>query len=247
MRHHFVGPIPAPAARLATSALTVLLSLGIVSCGSNEDDKYQARPGPSGVKADMPAIPNVPQKPVKNGDTYTVWGASYSLRSRVHHKEVAGKKLTIGGYIGKTNLADAPECAVHKGGKADPEGCKPPIPAFWLCDSKDAPEKECIKVMGWASNFAQLYDAIKDFEKKEDATHDDNFWGVKTPNPIPVKGAKVTVKGDYSSTFVRATTGTEADPIMGLLTYEEINYLEKPSELALLPGMDPPKEPPHKK
>jgi hypothetical protein len=235
-------------ARIATPLLSLVISIGLIGCGDSKDDeKYQPRPGPSGVKADMPAVPNVPQKPIKAGDAYTVWGASYSLRSRVHHKEVAGKKLSITGWISKTNLDQAPACAVHKTGKADGEGCNPPIPAFWICDTKDAPDKDCIKVMGWASNFSQLYDAIKEFEKKEDAEKQDEFWGVKIPNPIPVKGAKVTVKGEYGTTFVRATQGTEADPIMGLMTYDEINTIEKGPELAVLPGMDKPKEPPAKK
>ncbi len=236
-----------PSARIAAPLLVGLISVGLMSCSGKDDEKYQPRPGPSGVKADMPAVPNVPQKPLKAGDAYTVWGVSYLMRSRVHHKEVAGKKLSITGYIGKTNLPDAPPCAVHKGGKADPEGCNPPIPAFWVCDTKDAPENECIKVMGWASNFAQIYDAIKEYEKKEDAEKSDTFWGVKLPKPIPLKGAKVTVKGEYATTFTRATTGTEADPIMGLMTYEEMTYQEKPEELAVLPGMDKPKEPPKKK
>ena len=83
----------------------------------------------------------------------------------MHRKEVAGKKLSLTGYITKTNLAEAPACAVHKGGKADPENCKPPIPAFWIGDTKDAPESETIKVMGWASNFAQIFDAITEFDK----------------------------------------------------------------------------------
>ncbi|MCK6535143.1 MAG: hypothetical protein L6Q84_19395 [Polyangiaceae bacterium] len=236
------------ARRISASLAVVVLSASVVSCGGGKDDeKYQPRAAASGAKAQLPAVPNVPQKPIKAGDAYTVWGASYHLRSRTHRKEVAGKKLSITGYIGKTNLPDAPACAVHKGGKADPEGCNAPVPAFWLCDTKDAPENECIKVMGWASNFAGIYDAVKEFEKKEDAEKSDTFWGVKMPNPIPNKGAKVTVKGDYSTTFVRATTGTEADPIMGILTFEELTYHEKPAELAFLPGMDPPKEPPKKK
>jgi len=234
--------------RIAAPSALAVLCIGLASCGSGKDDeKYQPHPGPSGAKADMPPVPNVPQKPVKAGDAYTAWGVGYYLRSRTHHKEVAGKKLSITGYIGKTNLDQAPECAVHKGGKADPEGCNPPIPAFWVCDTKEAPDEECVKVMGWASNFAQIYDAIKEFEKKEDAEKQDNFWGVKIPNPLPVKGAKVTVKGEYSTTFTRATTGTEANPIQGLLTYEEITYHEKAGELATLPGMDKPKEPPKKK
>jgi hypothetical protein len=60
---------------------------------------------------------------------------------------------------------------------------------------------------------------------------------VKIPSPLPVAGYKVTVKGSYSTTFTKATSGAEADPIMGLLTFEELTFLEQPTELATLPGM----------
>ena len=45
--------------------------------------------------------------------------------------------------------------------------------------------------------------------------------------------------GNYSTAFTRATSGTEADPIMGILTYDGIEYQEEPPELATLPGMRP--------
>jgi hypothetical protein len=218
-------------------ALLIAASSAISGCGQ-EEVKYTPRPAYSGAKASLPPVANVPKKPVKQGDAYTVWGASYYLRSRVHHKDVAGKKLAITGYIVKTNLPDAPKCAVHKGGKADPENCKPPIPAFWLGDSKDAPEADTIKVMGWASNFAQIFDAIDEFDKgKENAEHADTFWGVKTPNPLPVQGAKVTVTGTYSTTFSQSSTGAEADPYMGMMNSAEFAVLEPGPELATLPGV----------
>jgi hypothetical protein len=218
-----------------------VLALWAVSCGE-EQVKYEPRPAPSAAKASLPAVPNVSQKPVKSGDGYTVWGASYYLRSRVHRKEVFGKKISVTGYIIKTNLPEAPECAVHRTGKADPENCRPPIPAFWLADTKEAATSEAIKVMGWASNFAQLYDAIDDYKKvRKDDTPDklkqDELWGVSIPYPIPAKDAKVTITGDYSTTFTKSSTGAEADPIMGLLTLEKITYLEPSPEKATLPGM----------
>jgi hypothetical protein len=222
----------------------VLPALAFGSACGGEEVKYEPRPAYNGPKASLPSVPNVSKKPVKNGDTYTVWGASYSLRSRVHRKEVAGKKITLVGYITKTNLPDAPACAVHKGGKADPENCKPPIPAFWIGDSKDAAQNETIKVMGWASNFAQIYDAIKEFDKgKEDAEYSDTFWGVKIPNPLPAVGAKVSISGTYSTTFTQSSTGAEADPFMGLLAMQELKVLEPAPELSTLPGVKrrPPK------
>jgi len=212
-------------------------SLAAVGCGGDEV-KYVPHPANSGAKASLPPVANVPKKPIKNGDAYTVWGASYYLRSPVHTKEVSRKKLSVTGYITKTNLGEAPACAVHKGGKADPENCKPPIPAFWLGDSKDAPESETIKVMGWASNFAQIYDAITEFDKgKKDAEHLDTFWQVKVPNPLPAKGAKVTVKGKYSTTFMKASSGAEADPYQGIIDFQDVKVLEPASELATLPGV----------
>ena len=229
---------------LGRSAAAVTLAVvSLASACGGEKPKYVPHASPSGVKANLPPVPNVPQRPVKAGDAYTVWGVSYQLRSRVHHKDVAGKTLKVTGYISKTNLMDAPKCAIHKTGKEDPEGCKPPIPTFWLCDTKEAPDADCIRVMGWASNFAQLHDAIEeeDKQKKKDAkdkeAFTDNFWGIKIPDPLPSKGAKVTVSGDYSTTFTKATSGTVADPIMGLLTYAEIAVIEQAPELATLPGM----------
>ncbi len=225
------------------STIIAAISLGLVGCGDKEIP-YQAKPAPSGMKATMPMVPNVPQRPLKSGDAYTIWGASYSLRSRVHHKDVAGKKISITGYIIKTNLPDAPACAVHKTGKADPEGCNAPVPSFWIADSKDAPEKDAIRVMGWASNFSQIFDAIKAYDKAEKSKKDetpeavqDELWAVPIPYPLPVKGAKVTVTGDYSTTFTKASSSTAADPIMGLMTYEKLTYIEKPTEKATLPGM----------
>jgi hypothetical protein len=221
----------------AVFALVSAFCIGTTGCGP-EEVKYTPKPASTGPKASLPGVANLPKRPLKQGDAYTVWGASYSLRSRVKRKEVAGKKLAITGYIVKTNIPDAPECAVHKGGKADPENCKPPVPAFWLGDTKDAPESETIKVMGWASNFAQIYDAIEEFDKgKENAEFSDTFWGVKIPNPLPAKGAKVTVTGNYSTTFTKSSTGAEADPFMGLLELQEMTVLEQAPELAALPGM----------
>jgi hypothetical protein len=214
-----------------------VLCVGAVGCGS-DDIKYEPKPAASGAKASLPPAANLPKRPMKNGEAWTVWGASYSLRSRVHKKDVQGKRLAIQGYIVKSNMADAPECAVHKGGKADPEDCKPPVPAFWIGDTKDAAEADCIKVMGWASNFAQIYDAIAEFDKgKENAEHLDSFWGVKVPNPLPAVGAKVTVTGIYGTTFSKASSGAEADPFMGVIDFQEMSVQEPATELATLPGV----------
>jgi hypothetical protein len=228
------------------SAPFALVALALASGCGGEKVPYVPKASPAGVKADLPSVPDVPKDPIKEGDAYTVWGASYHLRSRVHHNDVAGHDLKITGYITKTNLAEAPKCAIHETGKQDPEGCEAPIPAFWIADAKDAKEEDSIKVLGWASNYAQIYDAVKEYKKrrgrkskKEPEPLTDNFWGVKIPDPLPVPGVKVTVTGNYSTAFTRATSGTEADPFMGLLTYDSLVYAEPPTELATLPGMKP--------
>lgn len=220
--------------------LAAVVALGVVACGGDEV-KYEPRPGHSGPKASLPPVPNLPQQPTKNGDQYTVWGASFTLRSRVHQKEIKGKEITIAGYVVKTNLPDAPACAVHKGGKADPEGCQAPIPTFWLGDTKDADLKDTIRVVGWASNFAQLYDAIEHYhknrkkEKVEPKT--DTFLAIEIPNPIPVKGMKVAVTGKFGTTASAGSQGTVADPIMGVLGYQKMQVVENVEEVAILPGM----------
>lgn len=227
-------------ARSVSSSLLAAtsLALAVSGCG-REEVQYEPQPSPT-VKAALPPVPNVPQSPIKVGDAYTVWGASYYLRSRVHKSEVSGQGITIEGYISKTNLPDAPECAVHKGGKADPEDCKPDIPTFWLADSRDAPEKDAIPVMGWASNYAQIFDAIEEIDKsgEEDAEPQDTFWGIPIPVPLPAPGAKARVTGRYSTTFIGSSTGTEANPIMGILTYQKINYIERAPEPVTLPGVE---------
>lgn len=220
-------------------------STALIGCGP-EEVKYEPVPAVSGISVALPPVPTIQEKPIKDGDAYTVWGASYHMRNRVHEKEVVDQKLTLVGYITKTNLAEAPECAVHKTGEADPEDCKPPIPTFWIGDSKDAPDGETMKVMGWASNYANIYTAIEEYDKaKEDepAEYMDNTWGVTLPNPLPVKGAKVKVSGTYSTSFTLSSSGIVSDPIMGVMTYKSIEYLEKPAELATLPGMKARKQP----
>ena len=223
--------------RSVSPILVAALLTSVAGCG-REEIKYKPRTAPK-AQITLPAVPNVPQTPLKRGDVYTVWGASYSLRSRIMHKDIADKPLTLEGYIVDTNLAEAPECAVHKGGKADPENCKAAVPTFWLGDDKSASRKDCIRVMGWASNYAQIFDAIKEIDEKGDkANPTDTFWGKEIPKPLPSKGAKVRVTGPYSTIFAGASTGAEADPIMGILTYTKIEVLEEAPELATLPGVE---------
>ena len=97
--------------RFIIAAAAVACATATIGCG--EKVKYEPKPVHSGSKASLPAVPTLPTKPVKKGDMYTVWGASLYLRSMVHHEEVNHQKLTIEGYVNKTNLMDELK-RVHK-------------------------------------------------------------------------------------------------------------------------------------
>jgi hypothetical protein len=174
---------------------------------------------------------------LKSGEAFTVAGASYLLRSPKHQAEVLDTTLAITGYITKTNLGDAPRCAVHSAGKAEPESCRAEVPRFWLGDTPNAPLKDCIQVLGFASNYAQIFDAIRVFDSAQPASYFDNFWGLLLPNPLPAAGAKVTVAGRYGRDFTKATSGIVTDEAMGIMTYEKMNELAPSLELATLPGV----------
>lgn len=199
---------------------------------------YVPRVAPAGSPG-LPPVPVLPARAERSGDAFTVWGASFALRSRYQSASVTERPIKITGFIVRTNLAEAPRCAVHAGGVADPPGCTAPLPAFWIGDTPDAAISDSIKVVGWASNFAQIYDAIRTYAHPSAPAHFDAFWGMPLPNPLPVAGARVSVRGTYGTTFRRASTGVEMDPVMGLLTADGIDTLEPAPGRAILPGMRP--------
>ena len=193
----------------------------------------------SSVAVSLPPVPSLPRRAERVGEDFTVWGASSTLRSRFDRKSVTEAPIWITGYIVQTNLDTAPRCAVHPAGVADPPGCTAPVPAFWIGDEPNAAPKDSIKVLGWASNYAQLHDAIRQYARPGADAHVDAFWGIAIPNPLPARGAKVRVRGSYRASFTRASTGIEADPIMGLVTYESMVVVERAPAPATLPGMRP--------
>lgn len=222
---------------LTAAVAVALCAAAAVGCKSNEF-KYQPRAAYQGEKASVPAVPSVPGDPVKQGEDFTVWGASYSLRNPVHKADVTTGEVSIVGYVVKTNLPDAPPCSVHRAGKADPEDCRAPLPAFWIGDAKDADVKDAIKVMGFASNFAQIFEAIQQYRAKNAKPYQDPIFGRDIPNPIVNTGAKVRVKGKYGTTYTGSATGTGADPVMGQLEFVSLEYLEAPAEPGSLPSLN---------
>src|SRR5512145_1527587 len=102
------------------------------------DPEYQPSPTSSGPAPKLPDVPWLPQRNrLARAGVYTVWGASFSLRHSALKPRIMGSIVQIHGVIGETNLLEAPLCAVHRVGLADPEGCKSSLPRFWLCDEVD--------------------------------------------------------------------------------------------------------------
>lgn len=225
----------------AAITLLALSAVGLLG-GCTEEVKYKPKPAHSGEKAALPAVPNLPKKPLKEGDTYNVWGLSFSFRSADLMKNVVDQKVDLKGVIGHVNYDDVPACAVHKTGKEDPKDCgkdKPiPQPTFWVCDSAEDKKEDCIAVMGWASNFANVHDAIDQNAKKTTKPEPwmDSASGIAVPNPLPQKGAEVVVTGTYSALF-KGISSTAADPLMGILTYKEMKVTKAVDVPVKLPGM----------
>jgi hypothetical protein len=241
---------------LQDTKAAALLVLAVVGCSGN-DDPYKPTPAWSGKKANVPAVPAIPSNPIKQGDAFTVFGAIHHLNSSLHSAEVTAKEITIVGYIVDMNTSRAPTCAIHKTGKADPEDCKwsdgkpIQIPTIWIADNKgDA--KPRIRVLGWASNFANIFDAIEKYKnlKEPPAEKDqykDELWAKAFPFPTPNVGAKVKVTGKYGVNFQGASAGIESDVESGILNYTKIEYLEPPTEPLSFPQGDSSKDPPPKK
>jgi hypothetical protein len=218
---------------LAAAALTM-------SCGGNADEPYKASPAWSGKKASLPAPPTLPNTPVKAGDAYTVFGATHHLRSLVHNKDVTKDPITITGYIVDTNIGRAPDCAVHPSGKKDKDEdkCNAEVPSFWIADTKGDKSGTKIRVVGWARNYAIIYDAIKkwgdrklnDPPKDKDVIHDD-ILNVDVPFPLPAVGAKVKVTGKYGVS-TRQSSDLVADPMNGVILQTKIETTEEAPEKA---------------
>src|SRR5581483_6048726 len=120
------------------------------------DPPYQAHAAWSGAKPTLPPPPTLPSTPTTIGDAYTVYGAMRQL-----HLDPAplGKEVSIVGIVVQSNLDKPPACAFHKTGKADPENCVTEIPSFRIADASG--DTFSIRVMGFASNFANVFEAAQ--------------------------------------------------------------------------------------
>jgi hypothetical protein len=215
----------------ASCTLVVGVAAFTSGCNSNVEP-YKPAPSWTGAKPSLPAAPQV-NVTIKSGDAYTIAGASHQLRSRLHEKDVRGKEITITGYIVKSNITDAPECAIHKTGVKDPDGCTSEIPSFWIADTPDG-KNGSIRVLGWATNFANVYDAMVKYKGLKEAPKElvkDKMLNNDIPYPLPAVGAQVKVTGVYSFAY-STSTGLVTDPVNGTLTFKKIEYVKPASEPA---------------
>ena len=232
----------------AALAFVPFMSMAVLAvlpaCGNN-DDPYKPIPAFSGRKASLPTVPSLPTDKIKDGDAFTIYGAYHHLNSSIHNPDVTAKDITLIGWIVDSNMATVDKCAIHKTGKKDPDGCVTAIPYFTLSDKKDgksdtkAPK---IRVLGWASNFANIFDALEKYKNLKEPPKElykDELWAMDIPVPLPAVGARVKVTGKYGVNFGKSSAGIEADPVYGIMTYDKIEYLEQAPEPASFPQLKP--------
>jgi len=179
------------------------------------------------------------------GDAYTVFGAVHALHSRFGAADLQ-RDVTIEGYIVDTNLDRAPKCALHKTGIADPFGCRSEIPTFTIADESDDRSDMKIRVMGWASDFSNVFEAYVKYKSlavvvAPSAPYIDTIWKVAVPYPLPAVGAKVRVTGRYASSFTLDSSGIEVDPDpgRGILTLTTCVTMELAPKPASFPQLRP--------
>ncbi len=217
---------------LAVPATLAALAIASSGCGGDENP-YKPQPAWSGKRASLPAPASLPTTPIKTGDgSYSVYGAIHQLRSLMHAKDVTANPITITGYIVDSNVPRAPDCAIHKTGKADPENCNAEIPSFYIADEKGNMKGLKIRVVGWARNFAVVYDAMVAYNKvkagsqpTEKEVVNDDILNVPVPFPLPSVGAKVRITGSYNTS---KTVGSQmaADPNGGVLALQKMDTVE---------------------
>jgi hypothetical protein len=212
-------PTPSAAVSIAASPSTTASAV----CSDAPAEAYQPRPAWSGRAAKVDDPPMLPTSPQRVGEAYTVYGAIRALHS-IDNRDITAREVTLVGVIVDTNITRAPACALHPTGRADPPHCVTEIPTFTIADDT-TPTAPRIRVMGWACNFANVYDA-----QVKDRAHDtsellDELWAVPIPRPLPKVGMKVRVTGHYAVNFTRASSGLESDPRSGILTSSRTEYV----------------------
>ena len=194
-------------------------------CNAAPSASYEPHPAWAGRPAAIEDPPTIPADAQRVGDAYTIYGALRALHAIDSH-ELLAHDITVVGFIVDTNIARAPKCALHHTGHADPEGCVTEIPTFTISDDAHArPDAPRIRVMGWASNFSNVFEA-----QLKDRAHDtsrllDELWATEIPRPLPSVGAKVKLTGTYGVSFTKSSSGLESDPRSGVFTVKRTEYI----------------------
>jgi hypothetical protein len=218
--------------------LGIAALLGAAAGCSGDENPYKPQPAWTGKQANLPSPPPLPNNPIKQGDAYTIYGAVHHLRSLIHGKEVTANPISIVGYIVDSNIPRAPDCAIHKTGKGDPEGCNPEVPSFWIADAKGDTKGPKVRVVGWARNFAVIFDAITAYKKvkpgeqpKDKQIITDDMLNVTVPFPLPSVGAKVKITGSYNVAKV-VVSDMVSEPAGGVMVLQKMDELEPAPEVA---------------
>ncbi len=188
---------------------------------------------------DLPPVPTLSTAAMRQGDAFTVRGALHALHARPRDP-LLERPITIVGVIVDTNLPRADKCALHRAGRADPPNCVAEIPAFTIADDATSPTK--IRALGWASNFANAYEAFLKYRGRATAPaklYPDELWAVDVPFPLPAIGAKVRVTGRYGAIFERASSGIVIDRDFGIITVDKVETLEAATSPAAFPQLKP--------
>jgi len=200
------------------TAQTLPVVVADTSC--TPDQEYIPVPAYSGDPPQLPAVPSQPVGKIMEGNAYTVYGAVHHLMSIAHSTAFKASRITVVGYVTRTNFGDVPGCALHEPGKPDPVDCRAPVPTFWLADTQD-PSAKAVKVMGFASDFAHLRAASRGKHRIRD-----NALGIDLPVPVPSIGARVKVTGRIAFAYQPPSGQIEVEPRTGIFRYEAIEYLE---------------------
>jgi hypothetical protein len=112
------------------------------------------------------------------------------------------------------------------------------VPSFWIADNKDDTKGVKVRVVGWARNFAVIYDAMKMYVKVKPGEQPtdkqvvtDDMLNVTVPFPLPSVGAQVKITGAYN---VAKTVVSDmvSEPTGGVMALQKVDTLQPAPEPA---------------
>ena len=106
------------------------------------------------------------------------------------------------------------------------------MPSFWIADNKDDTKGLKVRVVGWARNFAVIYDAMVMYNKVKPGEQPtdkqivtDDMLNVPLPFPLPAVGAQVKITGAYN---VAKTVVSDmvSEPTGGVMALQKVDTLQ---------------------